>query len=165
MPAEVRVAHPAEYPALGAIAVCAYRELGGLPDDHAYYDRLADVAGRAIDNDILLAMLDGEIAGVATYVPGPYTSMSEFDDPEAAGIRMLAVDPRFQGLGLGKALTAACLDRARRAGRRRVVVHSSQLQRIAQAMYPAMGFRREPALDRAPEPDVFLSAFVFELGE
>jgi GNAT superfamily N-acetyltransferase len=163
MTIEIRKAHPDEYAALGAIAVRASRALGGFPDDHPYYDRLADVARRATDTETLVAFLDGVIAGVATYVPGPGTSMSEFDDPEAAGIRMLAVDPRLQGRGLGRALTAACLDLARASGKHRVIVHSSQIQRTAQAMYLAVGFRREPALDWAPEPGVYLSGFVYEL--
>jgi ribosomal protein S18 acetylase RimI-like enzyme len=163
MPIEVRDAHASEYTALGALAVRAYRDLGGLPPDHPYYSKLADVAGRATDTVVLVARLDGTVAGVVTYVPGPDTSMSEFSDPEAAGMRALAVDPSRQRRGVGRALTAACIDLARTAGKRRLIVHSAQTQRGAQAMYRAMGFRRDPTLDWSPEPAVSLNGYVFEL--
>lgn len=163
MPIEIREARTSEYAMLGSLAVRAYRALGGFGADHPYFVRLADIAGRAADTDILVAQIDGALAGVVTFVPGPDTSMSEFDDPHAAGIRALAVDPPYQRCGVGRALTTACLERARATGRHRVILHSSQLQQAAQAMYLAMGFRREPELDWVPEPGVMLSGFVFEL--
>jgi len=164
MTIEIHTADPSEYAVLGSLAVRSYQELGGFPRDHPYFSRLADVAGRAADTDVLVARLDGALAGVVTYVPGPGTSMSEFSDPEAAGMRALAVDPSFQRRGVGRALAAACLDLARAAGKQRVIIHSAQTQRVAQTMYLAMGFRRDAALDWSPEPGVFLSGFVFELN-
>ena len=59
------------------------------------------------------------VLGGVTYVPGPGSPFAEFTDPDAAGIRMLAVADDAQGRGVGEALGRACIDRARAAGRPR----------------------------------------------
>ena len=73
--------------------------------------------------------------------------MSEFSDPDAAGIRMLAVEPERQGAGAGRALTLACIERARGDGRHRIVLHSTPVMTVARGMYERLGCVREPARD------------------
>jgi ribosomal protein S18 acetylase RimI-like enzyme len=96
--------------------------------------------------------------------------MSEFADPDAAGLRMLAVGPQFQGAGAGRALTEACIARARGEGRRRIVLHSTPVMEVARAMYERLGFVATPGLDlfvtRPPYSDdepLRLIAYVLEL--
>lgn len=148
MPLQVREASAAEYPAIARLTIAAYEALFGAENLHDYRDELADVAGRAAAGDVLVAVDgDGVLVGSVSYVPGPGTAISEFEDADACGIRMLAVDPASQGNGAGRALTEACLERGRAAGRRRVVLHSTPAMSVARGMYTRLGFRRAPERD------------------
>jgi GNAT superfamily N-acetyltransferase len=144
---EVRLAQPHEYETIGELTVDAYRDLrsGAVLGD--YEEELRAVGDRA-DCLVLVGVTeDGAILGTVTYVPGPNTELSEFTDHDAAGIRMLAVDPRQQGKGVGMALTSACIDEARRQGRTRIVLHSTELMRAARALYERAGFVAAPDRD------------------
>ncbi|MDY7102378.1 MAG: GNAT family N-acetyltransferase [Actinomycetota bacterium] len=161
----VAVASPEQHERLGEITVEAYRSAGQLGGSEASYAiELADVAGRAAHADILVATDgDGRVVGGATYVPGPGTPSSEFADADAAGIRMLAVDPAAGRRGVGRALTIACVDRARAAGRRRVVLHTVDGNAPARRMYEALGFQRDPGADWEPVPGLVLVGYRLEL--
>ena len=103
------------------------------------------------------------VVGAVTYVPGRDNRFAEFDDPDAAGIRMLAVDPAAQRRGAGAALVAACVDRAVAAGRGRIVLHTTDEMVTARRLYGRMGFRRAPDRDWWPEPHIALLGYVLEL--
>ena len=171
---EIRAATPDEYKTIADITVTAYVEEarhngdadsvgGGSHFSSSYVPVLRDVAGRARDAIVLVAIEGDAVLGAVTYVPGlgPY---AEFDDPDAAGIRMLAVAPEAQGRGVGTALTKACIDRASSEGRARVVLHSTGWMATAGRMYRRLGFRRAPERDWAPAPGVDLQGYEFDLG-
>ncbi|MGO8875910.1 MAG: GNAT family N-acetyltransferase [Acidimicrobiales bacterium] len=167
---QIRPARPDEYSAIGQITVDAYRDLWRGDHYGSYEDQLLAVAERAADSVVLVAVdEEGELLGGVTYVPDSDRAMTEFDDPEAAGIRMLAVRPDHQSRGVGRALTQACIDRARADGRARIILHSTEVMVRARAMYERMGFVPTPDLDvfvaRLPdgEKDLRLIAFVLEL--
>ncbi len=151
---EIRPIRPDECELVGDIIVDAYRDLAGGDALGTYETELRAVAERSVECLVLVgAGDDGTLLGTVTYVPGPDTDMSEFTDPEAAGIRMLAVSPRHQGLGTGRALTEACIAIARSEGRRRILLHSTPLMLVARAMYERLGFVARPELDiRWTEP-------------
>jgi GNAT superfamily N-acetyltransferase len=154
---EVRRVRPDEVAAASAVVVAGYRDL--LPTlDEGYERELADVADRAERAEVLVALLDERVVGCVTYVPGlgPY---AEFEDPDAAGIRMLAVHPDAQGRGVGAALLRACVDRARDAGRGRVVLHSTEPMAAARWLYEREGFVRVPERDWEPEPGLVLLGY------
>ena len=65
--------------------------------------------------------------------------------------------------GVGRALTDACLSRARAEGRKRLVLHTGSWMPAAIALYQKMGFARRPELDFAPAPGIDLIAYSFEL--
>lgn len=145
---EIRLIRPDEYGALGEITVRAYRELLGGGPLGPYENQLLDVACRAEDSEVFVALdNDGTLLGGVTYVPGPEREMSEFSDPDAAGIRMLAVDPGAQRSGAGSALVETCVERARTQGRRRVILHSTPAMTIAHGIYRRLGFDRAAELD------------------
>jgi predicted N-acetyltransferase YhbS len=167
---DIRAARPEEFEALGRITVKAYQQVVDGEPLGSYEDQLLAVADRAADSVVLVAVdADGELLGGVTYVPDAGRAMSEFDDPDAAGIRMLAVRPDRQGAGVGRALTTACIERARAEGRPRVVLHSTDFMTVARGMYARMGFVEAPQLDlwvsRADgeEPTLRLIAFVLVL--
>jgi GNAT superfamily N-acetyltransferase len=76
--------------------------------------------------------------------------------------RFLAVDPAARGRGIGRALFAACLDRARAAGKRRMALPTTEWMVTARAMYERAGFRREPEGD-ARLPGITIVADAAEL--
>lgn len=158
----MRGADPAEHEQLGALTVAAYQALGVELGDYA--DVLRDVAGRAAHVPVLVAVADGRVVGGVTYVPGPDTPSSEFDDPDAAGVRFLAVAPDVQRRGIGRALLYACIERARGNGRRRVMLHTTKPMQAAQRMYDKEGFRRAHDHDLVVDSGVHLMAYVLELG-
>ncbi len=168
---EIRRVQPNDYAALGLITVHAYRELFGGGPLGPYEEQLLDVARRADDSEVYVALgEDGSVLGGVTYVPGSDRTMSEFSDPDAAGIRMLAVDPRHQGAGVGRALVEACVQRARADGRHRIILHSTPMMTMAHRIYRHLGFVRTPELDEwvegtpgAEEP-LHLMAFGLELS-
>jgi ribosomal protein S18 acetylase RimI-like enzyme len=170
---EIRPVRPDEYEKLGRLTVRSYRHLAGGEPLGSYEEVLADVASRALDCEVFVAVDDLKtIMGGITYVPGPTTSMSEFEDVDAAGIRHLAVDPAFQGAGVGRALLQVCINRAREQERPRLRLHSTTPMVIARAMYERMGFVRAPEFDlffaeppySAEEP-LHLISYVMELSE
>jgi ribosomal protein S18 acetylase RimI-like enzyme len=146
--ATVREVRPDEYAAVAALTVAAYEVLFADEGLGEYRAALEDVAGRDAAGTVLVAVdPHGELQGAVAYVPGPTTSMSEFDDADACGIRMLAVDPRHQGAGAGRRLTEACIARGRADGRARVVLHSTRAMEVARGLYERMGFVRATARD------------------
>jgi len=145
---EVRRARPDEYDAIGELIVDAYRDLRGGATLGDYEQELRAVADRAAECVVLVGVDEGDVVlGTVTYVPGPDTGMSEFTDRDAAGIRMLAVRPSDQGKGVGKVLTDASISCARRDGYARIILHSTEIMRVARAMYERVGFVAAPDLD------------------
>jgi ribosomal protein S18 acetylase RimI-like enzyme len=145
---EIRRVQPDERETLGRITVEAYRDLERVASLGPYENALRDVTGRDLDSEVYVALDDdGAIVGGVTYVPDAERSMSEFDDDEAGGIRMLAVDPTRQGRGVGRSLVETCLARAREHDRRRVILHSTPIMVTAQALYQKLGFLPAPELD------------------
>jgi ribosomal protein S18 acetylase RimI-like enzyme len=145
---EIRPIRPDECDELGRITVRSYRHLAGGEPLGPYEEELVNVAARTREADVFVALNDeGVLLGGVTYVPGPGTSMSEFADEEAAGIRHLAIDPTHQGSGAGHALLEACIARARDQYRARVRLHSTAPMVVARAMYERFGFVHTPEFD------------------
>jgi ribosomal protein S18 acetylase RimI-like enzyme len=162
---EIREVLPGEYEALGALTVKAYLDggflIGGLDDEYAPH--LRDVAHRAGSATVLVAV-DGErvLGGVTIAFPG--SPLMELGGDGDAEVRMLAVDPGAGGRGVGSALAAACVERARaEAGTKRVVLCSQQTMVGAHRIYRRLGFERAPELDWSPLPGVDLWAFFLTL--
>lgn len=156
---------PGEYAALGELTVRSYQDggflIGGLED--GYVPRLRDVAERAASATVLVAV-EGErvLGGVTIAFPG--SPLMELGGDGDAEIRMLAVDPDAHGRGVGSALAAACVERARQeAGIKRIVLCSQETMTTAHRIYRRLGFEREPALDWEPLPGVLLRAFALAL--
>jgi ribosomal protein S18 acetylase RimI-like enzyme len=161
----IRPVRPEEYERLGELTVAAYHSLPDeSPHQHIYDRRLRDVATRARISCVLVAIGPaGELLGGVTYVSGPDDPYSEELSEGEAGIRMLAVDPVCHGRGVGRALTLACLERARAAGRRRVLLHTRELMAAAKHLYESLGFERETAIDFSPAPGTLLIGYAFDL--
>ncbi|MES3023286.1 MAG: GNAT family N-acetyltransferase [Pseudomonadota bacterium] len=129
-----------EAQAVNALAIAAFTQY-----QHAYTDwpvfreRIADMAALAASGEIIVAQAGNEIVGAVAYI-GPGKPKSAFFLPEWPIMRMLVVAPRARGLGVGRALALACLERARRDGAAVFALHTSTLMTVALPMYERMGF-------------------------
>ena len=157
---EVREAVEAEHEQIGELTVAAYRTID--PDLGRYEARIRDVAGRATRATVLVALLDGAVSGTATYVGDARSPMAESQDPDDAGIRMLAVDPAAMGHGIGTRLVERCIELARADAKRRLVLLSRTEMIVAQAIYRRLGFVRAPELDEEV-PGATLLGFALDL--
>lgn len=148
----IREATPADYPRIAEVTLAAYRALDRWVGDD-YATTMADVAARAAPGSgaTLLVAEDGtgRVVGAVTLVleAGPYFEW-EFGIDGDCGFRMLAVDPAAQGGGIGPALVSECLRRAADAGKKRMVLGSTEWMTTAHRMYERFGFRRRPDLDQ-----------------
>ncbi len=158
----VRPIRLSETDRLARITLAAYERLG--VEFGPYRSSLTDVVARARDATVLVALGARGLVGGVTYVGDRDNPWAEFDDDDAAGIRMLAVDPRAQGTGVGTALVEACLAHALVDGRRRVVLHTTEAMTAAQRIYVRLGFRRAPERDWRPQPHVALLGYERMMG-
>ncbi len=157
---EIRDVRPGDHERVGQILVATYGAID--PNLGDYAEELRDVATRAAAVDVLVTVEREYVVGTVTYVPGP-GPYAEWDDPDAAGIRMLAVDRTWQGRGVGSALVEACIERARAAHRPRIRLHTTERMVVAQHMYERIGFARTPEDDWQPIPGFWLRAYRLEL--
>lgn len=152
----IREIRPEEEDALGQLMVRVYSQLEGFPspeEQPAYYDLLAHIARFAEKPEarVLVAKTpEDELVGGVVY----FGDMAHYgsggtatQERNASGIRLLGIDPRFRGLGAGRALTQACIDLARDKGHAQVILHTTQAMRRAWDLYERMGFRRSEDLD------------------
>jgi len=97
------------------------------------------VSGEVIIAEFQTAELQNEIAGAVAYF-GPNSQKAVFFDQRWPIIRMLVVDPAFRGKGIGRALSDACIARARCDGSPIIALHTSPIMSVALPMYLKMGF-------------------------
>src|ERR1035437_9228635 len=161
----IRPVRPDENGPLGELTVAAYHSLPDVMDHQDSYDiQLRDVARRAETSCVLVAVgPEGELLGGVTYVRGPDDPYSEELTAGEAGVGVLAGDRSPHSQGIGRALTQACLDRAREAGRERLVLHTGGWMPAAIRLYEKLGFVRKPQIDFAPAPGIDLIAYSFDL--
>ena len=95
--------------------------------------------------EVIVAELKGKIVGAVGYV-GPNVPKSIFP-LDIPCIRMLVVDPQARGLGIGRALTQECINRAERDRAPRIGLHTSPIMDVALPLYLRMGFVKEKNID------------------
>jgi ribosomal protein S18 acetylase RimI-like enzyme len=154
----VRGIRRTEIARLSTITLAAYAGLDGI-DVGPYRTSLADVADRVRHAEVLVAVDGDRVLGGVTYVPDAGSPYAEFRDRDAAGMRMLAVDPAAQGRGVGADLVAACVRRARDSHRRRLVLHTTEAMTAAQRLYQQFGFERAARRDWRPQPHIVLLGY------
>jgi len=159
-PLEVRCARPEEFAAVGRLTADVYVSEGWAGEGYAPVVR--DVAARAAEAYVLVALDDGEIIGGVTVATrgGRYAEQA---GPGEAVVRMLVTAPQARGRGVGKLLMRACLDAALDDGCTRVRLSTQAEMAAAHRLYEGLGFVRTPADDWAPEPGLVLLTYALEL--
>ena len=145
---EIRVATRHDIPQITEVTRRAYEEFAPILGDifPHYLADLMDVGSRLSAGTVLVAETGGRVVGTATlYTDGGRTG---FGWPRGcAVIRAVAVDPEARGLGAARALVQACTERALRAGRDELCLHTAEFMTAAIALYESHGFRRDPDFD------------------
>ncbi|MEV7542203.1 GNAT family N-acetyltransferase [Streptomyces sp. NPDC089915] len=162
---EIRTAREDEYGRLGEITGLAYTGDGLLEsgDGDRYLNVLRDVAGRAGDGEVLVAVREGVLLGGVTFA-APGSRLADIAGPHDAEFRMLAVAAEARGQGVGEALVRACVERARALeGVTALVLSTQPAMRGAQRIYGRLGFTRTPERDWSPVPELPLLTYRLEL--
>ncbi len=141
---------------IGQLMVQVYSQLEGFPspgDQPKYYEMLANVGllTETLGTEILVAYGEkDEVMGAVVY----FDDMKNYGSggiatqiKNAAGFRLLAVNSDFRGLGIGKALSIACIDKAKQQGRQQLIIHTTNAMKVAWGMYEKLGFVRSEELD------------------
>lgn len=140
----VRQVRPQEYVEAGEATARAYREFAPpeMPQWQAYLTRIADVASRASRTTVLVALVDGVLAGTTTLEIDQHIENDWRDEiaPDQVHVRMLGVDPAYRRRGVGRALMEATIALARERGRSRITLETTAQMRAAQHMYESLGF-------------------------
>ena len=160
-PLTVQPALPEDHAAIAELTVRVYVD-GGLASS-GYATELADVAGRASRAELLVVRdeADRVVGSVALVLAGDFGEITTSDDE--AAFRMLVVDPAARGRGIGELLVTTCLDRARAAGKRRMVLSTDPRMTAAHRLYERLGFTRLPERDWSPLPGVDLLVYALDL--
>ena len=150
---QLRDGRPDESQDIGHLLVVAYTEYKkSMPPDRWdwYTNDMMMVRQRMEDSEVIVAEIDGKIAGTVTLYPpnGNHGWPTGW-----AGVRLLAVHPDFRGRNIGRLLMDECIRRCRERGIKTVGLHTTEEMKIARGMYERMGFRRVAEYDFHPEPE------------
>lgn len=157
----IRAPEPHELAEAGAVTEAAYRAAGLAGGGYA--EVLRDAGRRDAEAELLVAVEGGgAVLGSVTFCPAgsPWRELALDDEGE---LRMLAVRPEAQRLGVGRALTRACITRARELGFRALVLSTPSGASAPHRLYESLGFLRDRARDWSPVPGVDLLAYVLPM--
>ena len=163
-PISLGEATPDELPEASRVMLQAYEEYAAdLPADmwEGYRRDIVDVWGRLEESELILARSEGRIVGAVTYYP--LRNSGQGEHANAAGIRLLAVEPASRGKGIGRRLVLECIERTRARGVPSIVLHTTELMSVAAGMYERMGFVRLPKLDHHVRPGLTVKAYELRL--
>jgi GNAT superfamily N-acetyltransferase len=122
------------------LAVTAFEEYSS---NYCDWPALAAVLGKMSDlaknGEIVIGEVAANIVGAVAYIP-PHRAKAPYFDQAWPVIRSLVVDPKSRGIGVGRALTQECIDRARRDRSPVIALHTSAILTVALPMYLRMGF-------------------------
>jgi predicted N-acetyltransferase YhbS len=140
----IRQAARHETSAIEAVCVAAFSEYrSDVPPSvfDAYLDDLHRLSDQWHEAEVLVAEVGGHIEGSVLFYADVSTEGLGLPQ-DWSGFRKLAVHPRMRGRGLGRRLTQACIDGARRRHAPTVGIHTAAFMRAARHIYEQIGFRR-----------------------
>ena len=155
----IRDAHQDELAEIGEIRVGAYQADGFLSPSSRYATRLRELGTDGL-GPVLVAVDEGTRALTGTVMLQVWPQGGEVvKGPGEGEIRALAVRPDARGAGVGRALVAAVIERAREAGVQHLLLLTQPEMKTAHHLYEQAGFDRLPERDWSPEPGVMLLAY------
>lgn len=152
----VRNAREDEFHKIGKLIIDVYSKLKGFPEKEEqpkYYKMLGGVGNLTKNENVELLVAsseDGYIGGAVVF----FKDMEDYGsggtatkEKNASGFRLLTVDSKTRGLGLGKMLSLECIKKARNNNSEQVIIHTTKSMKIAWKMYENLGFKRSNDLD------------------
>ena len=152
----VRDAYSSEFEQIGQLMVQTYANLEGFfsPEEQPdYFEMLANIGKlteRPTTRLLVAVSSDGSIGGGVIYIGDMAfygSGGTATQEKNAAGFRLLAVDPSTRGKGIGKLLTHACIEIAKEQQLEQLVIHTTEAMQVAWKMYEKIGFERSTDLD------------------
>jgi ribosomal protein S18 acetylase RimI-like enzyme len=132
----------ADAAAVNEVALAAFAQYQGVYSDWEILIRgVASTSDLALHSQVIVAEDGARLVGAVAYCPPGSEPRAGFFEPDWPIIRMLVVEPDARGKGVGRRLTEACIDRARRDGARLIALHTSPAMEAALALYLRMGFK------------------------
>jgi GNAT superfamily N-acetyltransferase len=168
MSLNIRDARDNDRDAVRDVTLSAYQEYAALMSAHweGYRQSILATLADVRPAEQIVAELDGVSVGTVLLYPAG----TVFTTPSGASVtlawpevRLLAVVPAARGKGIGAALVRDCMRRARQSGATVMTLHTTDVMRVAMAMYERMGFIRAPELDFYPTPNVTVKGYRFDL--
>jgi GNAT superfamily N-acetyltransferase len=152
----IRNADPGEFEEIGKLMVQVYSKLEGFPtaiEQPNYYKMLATIGALTTNpqTELLVAATEeNKIMGAVVYFGDMQyygSGGTATKEQDAAGFRLLAVDPLSRGKGIGKLLIHQCIQKAKEKKYNQVIIHSTMAMQIAWKIYENLGFKRAEDLD------------------
>lgn len=159
----IRTATEADFDAVRSNTVRAYTDAGFVDDEYAYTYILASIEAKSNYAALWVAEADGAVVGsvFVTQAGGDYSDVAHDGELE---FRMLAVEPKAQGQGIGHKLVESVVDHARRSpGISAVVLTTGPGMVRTHAMYESFGFHRVPERDLQLSEDFSLFTYKLQL--
>lgn len=159
----IREATVADRRAIHDVTLAAYEEYAaGMPPAlwRGYRSNIVATLADPAPALQLVAHAGGEVVGAVLLYPAVAVGEAARPWPE---VRLLAVAPAARGRGVGAALMRECIRRARANGATVLSLHTTDLMRVAKAMYERMGFVRATELDFRPAPSIVIQGFRLDL--
>ncbi|MBF4518240.1 GNAT family N-acetyltransferase [Flavobacterium sp. ANB] len=152
----IRNANPSEFEEIGKLLISVYSQLEGFPKENEqpnYYKMLANIGDftNFPETELLVATDNNDnILGAVVY----FNDMQYYgsggiatQQQNSAGFRLLGVDLKERGKGIGKILTEECIKKATFNKRKQLIIHSTLAMQTAWKMYENLGFKRSEDLD------------------
>lgn len=142
--ADIRLFTPQDAVGLDATRDIFREYAAGLGVDLAFQqfeDELASLPGAyaAPQGALLLALVDGELAGCGAFRP-----LHDVDYPNACEMKRLYVRRAFRRFGLGRILAQALIDAATQAGYSAMLLDTLDDMEAARGLYTTLGFEEIP---------------------
>ncbi|MDP8969585.1 MAG: GNAT family N-acetyltransferase [Actinomycetota bacterium] len=148
----IRDARASEIRELAALLASCFAEYGRrLPPGiwNAYRAEIGNLEERRAVSELIVASDGARLVGTVTFFPD--ATFDAHGWPQgASSLRLLAVDPAFRGMGIGRLLIEECRRRARALQVRSLGLHTADVMAAGIKLYERMGFVRAPLLDFDP---------------
>jgi predicted N-acetyltransferase YhbS len=160
----VEAATREDFAAIADLNVAAFAQFEPSLDPASWQNmlkNLRNVDERAHTTEFFVCRDGGMIVGSVGYCPAGKSNPDIFS-AEMASVVLLVVHPHYRGKGLGKALTAACIARARQDNAVALGLFTSELMQTAHTVYRKLGFQLDSELP--PRYGIRYFRFALTLG-
>jgi ribosomal protein S18 acetylase RimI-like enzyme len=141
----IEIATRKDFEAIADMNVSAYAEFASRLRPGSWetmQKNLRNISEKAKVAEFMVCRSGNEIVGSVAYCPAGKGDPTIFKR-DMASILLLAVSPMHRGKGIARALTEACISRAKSDGANSIGLFTSELMESAQQIYRSLGFQVE----------------------